>query len=89
MKQLVVKKFVLAVAGVLVLAAPLLAAEEGYPLRKKFPDLKYVTTSDLNNQYDKSFIIDVRSKIEFDVIHINKAAHVPMAVATFANDLET
>jgi len=88
MKQLVLKKFVLAVAGILVLAAPLLAAEEGNPLRKKFPALKYVTTIDLNNQYDKAFIIDVRSKIEFDVIHINKAAHVPMAVATFANDLE-
>jgi rhodanese-related sulfurtransferase len=88
MMQKSLKKIVFTLAGLLVLAAPLQAAEEGYPLRKKFPALKYITTSDLNSQYDKAFIVDVRSKIEFNVIHINKAAHLPMAVATFANDLE-
>ncbi len=82
------KKSFLTLAGILVLTAPLQAAEEGYPLRKKFPGLQYITTSDLNKQYDKALIVDARSKLEFDVIHINKAAHVPMAVATFAKDLE-
>lgn len=82
------KNLFLTFAGILVLAVPLQAADEGYPLRKKFPGLQYITTSDLNNQYDKASIIDVRSKLEFDVVHINKAAHLPMAVATFAKDLE-
>ena len=87
MKQCL-KKLVLSAVGLLVLAAPLLAAEEGYPLRKKYPTLPYITTGDLKSQYDKAFIVDVRSKIEFNVIHINKAVHLPMAVATFASDLE-
>ena len=82
------KRLILMLTGMLVLAAPLQAAEEGYPIRKKFPALHYITTSDLNSQYDKAFIVDVRSEIEFNVIHINKAAHLPMAVATFAKDLE-
>jgi len=82
------QRAVLTIAGLLMLATPLLAAEEGYPLRKKYPQLQYITTNDLKSQYDKSFIVDVRSKIEFDVIHINKAAHVPMSVKTFAADLE-
>ena len=82
------KRAVLTVAGLLLLAMPLLAAEEGYPLRKKYPALQYITTADLKTQYDKAFIVDVRSKIEFDVIHINKAVHLPMAVATFAGNLE-
>jgi rhodanese-related sulfurtransferase len=82
------QRAVLTIAGLLTLAMPLLAAVEGYPLRKKYPTLPYITTSDLKAQYDKAYIVDVRSKIEFNVIHINKAVHLPMAVATFASDLE-
>lgn len=81
-------RLLLTLTAILVLTAPLQAAEEGYPIRKKFPGLQYITTNELTSQYDKAFIVDVRSKLEFDVVHINKAAHLPMAVATFAKDLE-
>jgi rhodanese-related sulfurtransferase len=64
------------------------AAEEGYPLRKKFPGVKYVTTEALNRDYQKTIIVDVRSKIEFDVIHINKALFIPIATALFVKELE-
>ena len=57
------KKLFLMLAGLLVLAAPLQAAEEGYPLRKKFPALQYISTNDLSSQYDKALIVDVRSKL--------------------------
>ena len=83
-----VQRAVLAIAALLTLAMPLVAAEEGYPLRKKYPTLTYITTADLKAQYDKAYIVDVRSKIEFNVLHINKAVHLPMSVATFASDLE-
>ncbi|MBP1729530.1 MAG: putative sulfurtransferase [Deltaproteobacteria bacterium] len=83
-----VQRAVLTIAGLFTLALPLMAAEEGYPLRKKYPTLQYITTNDLKAQYDKAYIVDVRSKIEFNVIHTNKAVHLPMAVATFASDLE-
>src|SRR5689334_5142581 len=64
------------------------AAEEGYPLREKFPTVKIVTTEALGRDYQKTIIVDVRSKIEFDVIHINKAVHIPIATALFVKELE-
>lgn len=64
------------------------AAEEGFPLREKFPKVKYITTEELNRDYQKTLIVDVRSKIEFDVIHINKAFHVPIATVLFVKELE-
>lgn len=88
MMKTTLQRAIFTLTGLLMLAAPLLAAEEGFPLRKKYPSLQYITTNDLKSQYDKAAIVDVRSKIEFDVIHINKAAHLPMAVKTFASDLE-
>jgi rhodanese-related sulfurtransferase len=63
-------------------------AEEGFPLRAKFPQVKYMTTEALNKDYQKVIVVDVRSKIEFDVIHVNKAVHEPIATAMFANNLE-
>ncbi len=64
------------------------AAEEGFPLREKFPKVKYLTTEAMFKEYQRVIIVDVRSKIEYDVIHINKAVHLPMATAMFVKDLE-
>jgi rhodanese-related sulfurtransferase len=88
MMKKTLQRTVVAIAGLLTLAAPLMAADEGYPLRKKYPALQYITTTDLKSQYDNAQIVDVRSKIEFNVIHINKSVHLPMSVASFAADLE-
>lgn len=63
-------------------------AEKGFPLRAEFPKVKYITIETLNKDYNKVIIIDVRSKIEFDVIHINKAIHIPVALATFGRELD-
>jgi len=71
----------------LMAAAPVLA-EEGYPLRAEFAKVKYITTDTLSRDYKKMIIVDVRSKLEFDVIHINKAIHIPVAKATFTKELE-
>lgn len=78
---------VLAVSLVLAIAATTAAADEGFPLRAKFPSVKYVTTDDLVKKYQEMIIVDVRSKIEYDVIHINKAVHVPISTAMFTKDL--
>lgn len=64
------------------------ADEKGFPLREKFSKVKYVTTEALSRDYQKTIIVDVRSKIEFNVIHINKAVHVPITTALFVKDLE-
>lgn len=63
-------------------------AEEGYPLRAKFPKVKYMTTETLNKEYNSTIIVDVRSDLEFTVIRINRAMHIPVALATFGRELE-
>lgn len=82
-------KFVVVVAAILGLAAgQVSAAEEGFPLRAKFPKVNYLTTEALFKDYQKVIVVDVRSKIEYDVIHVNKAVHLPMSTAMFVKDLE-
>jgi rhodanese-related sulfurtransferase len=64
------------------------SAEEGYPLREKFPKVKYITTEALSRDYQNTIIVDVRSQIEYDVIHISKAVRVPIVTKMFIKQLE-
>ena len=82
------KKFLLLLVVCMVAMSTVSFAEEGFPLRAKFPQVKYMSTETLHKDYQKVIIVDVRSKIEFDVIHINKAVHEPMATALFAKSIE-
>jgi rhodanese-related sulfurtransferase len=75
------------VAGVLLLMAGNVFSAE-FPLREKYPDVKPVTLESLNAAYDRTIIIDVRAAEEYDVIHINKAQHIPVTNKSFLTDLE-
>jgi len=61
-----------------------------FPYRKDFPNVSCISSQELKAKYDKNevIIVDVRSKIEYDAIHIDKSLHIPMAYATFVNDVE-
>ncbi|WP_243370107.1 rhodanese-like domain-containing protein [Geotalea sp. SG265] len=87
MKKFLKRVLAVAALGVLVSVSASFA-EEGFPLRAKFPKVKYVTTEALNRDYAQAVIVDVRSDLEYSVIHINKALHIPIAQATFVKDLE-
>jgi len=78
----------LGVLGILMSMALPAIADEGYPLRAKFPQAKVISTEALHKDYEKIIIVDVRSKIEFDVIHVNKAVHEPITTALFTKNLE-
>lgn len=81
-------RFSLTLMTLLVLAVPLCAhAEEAFPLRAKFPGVKPITTDELAATYNAVTIIDVRSKMEYDVVHINKALHIPMSNTDFLSQL--
>ena len=62
-------------------------SDEGYPYRGKYPDIEVIATEDLKQQYKDALIIDVRSKMEFDVIRIKKAIHMPISSRNFERDL--
>ncbi|MBW3696656.1 rhodanese-like domain-containing protein [Vibrio sp. T187] len=54
-------------------------ASERFPYRSAFSDVPVIEVEQLRKQYDDVVIIDVRSKLEYDVIHISKAINVTMS----------
>ena len=55
------------------------AADEEFPLRSRYPDVEVLSTEALNQRFNEVLIIDVRSKYEFDTLHIKNAVNVPLA----------
>lgn len=80
-------KTIVSLTIILLLQTPIHADEE-FPLREEYPELPFITLSDLATEYDSVVIVDVRSRFEYDVIHINKAKHVAMSNAAFGKNLE-
>ena len=60
------------------LVLPSLSMADDFPGRKTYPRVKVYETEQLNQNYDAVEIIDVRSSLEFDTLHINKALHIPL-----------
>lgn len=62
-------------------------AEEGkFPHRSDFPEVKAVETDQLYDGLVSGdfVVVDVRSKLEFDVIHVDEAQHAAVSKKTFA-----
>ena len=76
------------VAMVLLVSVSSALASGDFPLREKYPNVKPITLEQLNQDYDSTIIIDVRSKEEFDVIHVNKALNLPVTKGDFLTSLE-
>jgi rhodanese-related sulfurtransferase len=64
------------------------AYADPFVLRPKFPKVKPIAQADLAVKYDQAVIVDVRTAVEFDVIHIAKAKNIPMGKADFLAQLE-
>lgn len=61
------------------LAHPLAnAANEEYPYRMRYPDVSIMTTEELGKRFNEVLVIDVRSKYEFDTLHVKDAVNVPL-----------
>ena len=69
---------VLALSGV-----GLVSAADEYPLRVRYPDVPIITTNELTARIDAVTVIDVRSKYEFDTLHVKGAVHVPLSKTGF------
>ena len=75
----------LALAAVMVLGLTVAAAAVEFPHRKDYPGVPTIDSEVLFKQYedDKVIIVDVRSAIEYDVIHPEGAVHIPLGSADF------
>ncbi|MGD9546813.1 MAG: rhodanese-like domain-containing protein [Candidatus Krumholzibacteriia bacterium] len=73
------------IAGLAVTAS----ADEKYPYRGDYPDVKTIETYDLflGLESGEFVVVDVRSKLEYDVIHIDGAHHIAVSQKTFAGEI--
>lgn len=76
----------IALALLVILAALITSkslANEAYPHREKYPHINTVSVEELKDCYDSCRIIDVRTRLEYDVIHINNAKNYNMSKPNF------
>lgn len=65
-----------------------LAQTGDYPGRITYPSIKVMETDQLSEQFDDVIIVDVRSKYEYDTLHINNAINIPLNDAGFTREVE-
>lgn len=65
------------------------SAEEGFPGRKKYPDVKYIEIGDLFKRQTRNevVIVDARSNYEFETLRIKGAVNIPVANKTFEEEV--
>ena len=80
----------LTLAALMVLLLTVSAAAVEFPHRKDYPGVPAIDSEVLFKQYenDKAIIVDVRSGIEYDVIHPEGAVHIPLASADFIESVK-
>jgi rhodanese-related sulfurtransferase len=54
------------------------AANEEFPFRVRYPDVSVMSTEELSKRFNEVLVIDVRSKYEFDTLHVKDAVNVPL-----------
>ncbi|WP_316896881.1 rhodanese-like domain-containing protein [Pseudodesulfovibrio indicus] len=63
-------------------------AQEDFPLRPYYPEVPWITTERLMTDYDAAVVVDIRSRFEYEVAHINKAVLLPLTEEDFSQKLE-
>ncbi len=87
MKKMHCAILALIIIGITVLVPLKVHAEEGFPIRQEYPEVPFITTENLFAEYDNVIVIDVRSKFEFNVIHVAKALNIILSKKTFIDKL--
>jgi rhodanese-related sulfurtransferase len=59
----------------------------GFPGRKLYPLVSVIELQDLHAKYADVVIVDVRSKYEFDTLHIKGAINAPLSSPTFVEQI--
>ncbi|MFP3872935.1 MAG: rhodanese-like domain-containing protein [Thiohalophilus sp.] len=74
---------VLSFIGLLLLAVFPAQADDEFPGRSLYLDVPHIELADLAERYDDVVIVDVRSRYEYDTLHIDKAVHVSLDASDF------
>ena len=54
------------------------AANDEFPYRVRYPDVTVISTENLAKRFNEMVVIDVRSKYEFDTLHVKDAINIPI-----------
>lgn len=65
------------------IAAPLHADPAEFPHRAFYPDTPIISTADLHARLGQVTVIDVRSRYEYETLHVRDAVNVPLADKQF------
>lgn len=70
-------------------AAATCVAAEGlsFPLRGIYPEVPVISTTELLHEVDRAIVVDIRSRMEYDVAHVNGAVLLPLGQDGFAEQL--
>lgn len=63
-------------------------AKELFPHRANYPDVQYIERADLESRYKNVVIVDVRSRYEFETIHVTGAINISVSKLSFANKVK-
>jgi rhodanese-related sulfurtransferase len=82
------KQLIHTTAALVLLGFFLPAAADEFPHRTNYPDLETISTDQLAARLSSVHVVDVRSRYEFDTIHISGAHNIPVASASFTQELK-
>lgn len=82
------KQFIFLCLTGLLFPALTLAQSDEYPGRKTYPTVKVYETEQLNDMFEQVMVVDVRSKYEYETLHINNAINVPLNDSGFTKKIE-
>ncbi|WP_455199404.1 rhodanese-like domain-containing protein [Kaarinaea lacus] len=63
------------------------ADKEGFPGRKKYPKVPYIELADLAKQFNDVVVVDARSTLEFETLHIKGSVNIPVAKKDFPEQI--
>lgn len=66
----------------------LFAANSEFPGRDRFPDIPYIELDNLNARYDQVVIVDARSELEYNTLHVKNAINIPLSSPDFVERMK-
>ena len=69
--------------SILTVSADIIAADEGFPGREKYPDIPYIEIEQLHSVLSQVIVIDARSHYEYETLRIKSAVNIPVANGDF------
>ena len=71
-----------------VINASAAVANDEFPGRAKYPDVKVMTKSQLADKFNEVVVVDARSKLEFETLRIKGAINIPVAAKNFKQQVQ-